>query len=80
MGTNYNPISCNYYDRLEHWATRGEEVNIVFWENGRKQEVMARIKNLFVRAKVEYMLLDNGLELRLDYLVSVEGFELPKAC
>lgn len=81
MNTPYQPIDCNYYDRLEAWATMGTGCLIIFLdETGRQQEISARIENLYTVDKVEYMQLDNGLVLRLDSLLSVNNVPLPGHC
>ena len=80
MEKPYQPIDCNYYDRLEAWATTGAVCTIVFTtENGLK-EVSARIEDLYTKEKVEYMKMDNGMEMRLDTLVSVNNIPLPGHC
>lgn len=74
MEQDYTPIHCDFYDELESISTLRRKVVVVWLHNdGRKEEVVARISNLYVRKKVEYMLLDNGIEIRLDMLVSVDG-------
>ncbi|RPE08217.1 hypothetical protein EGT74_14225 [Chitinophaga lutea] len=77
----YQPIDCNYYDRLEAWATMQTLCVLSFHdEDGHPQEVTARITNLYTLNKAEYLQLDNGLVLRLDRLLSVNGIPLPGVC
>ena len=77
----YQPIDCNYYDRLEAWATMRTISKIVFRdESGEHREVSARIENIYALNKVEYMRMDNGLVLRLDSLVAVNNVPLPDHC
>lgn len=77
----YQPIDCNYYDRLEAWATMGATCVIAFLDGaGGAQEVTARIRNLYTLNKAEFLQLDNGLVIRLDQLVSVNGIPLPGVC
>jgi Rho-binding antiterminator len=78
---SYQPIDCNYYDRLEAWATMHAICQIVFRdETEKEQEVSARIADVYALNKVEYMRLDNGLVIRLDSLVSVNNIPLPDHC
>ncbi|MEQ8704398.1 MAG: hypothetical protein RIC19_10785 [Phaeodactylibacter sp.] len=78
---NYQTISCDFYDELEARATLRRSCRIVFRDaSGQDQSVEALIKDLYIRSKVEYMLLSTGLEIRLDRLVSVDGKLLPQAC
>lgn len=71
----YQPISCAYYDELEARATLGRVCTIRYRdESGEEQETRGRIVNLFTRQKIEYLQLDSGFTLRLDRLVSVDGY------
>ena len=77
----YQPIDCNYYDRLEAWATMRTICKIVFRdEEGKEQDVTARIEDVYALNKVEYMRMDNGLVIRLDSLLSVNNIPLPDHC
>lgn len=78
---SYQPIDCNYYDRLEAWATMRTICQIVFRdETAKEQEISARIVDVYALNKVEYMRLDNGLVIRLDSLISVNNIPLPDHC
>ncbi len=77
----YQPIDCDYYDRLEAWATMRTVCLLVFLdETGTEQTVSGRIEDLYALNKVEYLRMDNGLLIRLDHLLSVNGTPLPGAC
>jgi len=77
----YQPIDCNYYDRLEAWATLRTVCRILYRdENEQQQEVSAIIEDVYTALKVEYMRLDNGLTIRLDKLVAVNDIPLPDHC
>lgn len=81
MSNTYQPINCDYYDRLEAWATMRTICLIRFKsEDGQVQEVSSRIADLFVLEKVEYMRLENGVVLRLDTLIDVNNIPLPNHC
>lgn len=77
MEPPYQPIDCSYYDRLEAWATLKENCLIV-WEdqNKVKHEVRSRILDLVLRDKVEYLVGENNLTVRLDQLIAVNGILL----
>lgn len=78
---SYQPIDCNYYDRLEAWATMHTICQIKLRdEAGAEQEISAKIEDIYALNKVEYMRLDNGLVIRLDSLVSVNNIPLPDHC
>ena len=78
---SYQPIDCNYYDRLEAWATLREPVLLEYLDDsGRPQAETAVIRDLYVRNKAEFLLTDAGRELRLDRLVAVNHLPVPKTC
>ena len=74
----YIPIDCSYYDRLEAWATLRENVTIKL--NEKPELLTGVIKDLYVRDKVEYLLLNSGKEIRLDQIASVNDIPLTDAC
>lgn len=82
MQNTYQPIDCNFYDRLEAWATQKIIVKIQFKESSNNiiKEIEAQIKDLFVENKVEFALLSTGLKLRLDNLIAVNGILLENTC
>lgn len=74
----YQPIDCNYYDRLEAWATTRELCQIIFKdEAGNQQELSAHIEDFFIQDKVEFMKIDTGASIRLDTLISVNSIPRP---
>ncbi|KAA3635459.1 MAG: hypothetical protein DWQ02_09855 [Bacteroidetes bacterium] len=76
----YLPIDCGYYDELEALATLRAEAEVIYEnETGEPQSVTSTIKDFFINNKVEYMLLANDMEIRLDTIVSVNGKERPGA-
>lgn len=77
----YQPIDCDYYDRLEAWATMRTPCLLVFLdEEGVRQEVSGLIADLYVVNKAEYLRMDNGLTVRLDQLLAVNGVPVPGRC
>lgn len=74
MANTYQPIDCNFYDILEAYATLRKVLEIVYVEeSGTQKTVNTRIIDLFTKNKEEFMVLENGITFRLDYLVSVDG-------
>ena len=69
----YTPISCVFYDFLEHYATINKEVEIVYLENLENKQVTGVIGNLSINDKKEEVLTVNDLNIRLDLLISVDG-------
>jgi Rho-binding antiterminator len=81
ISNNYEPIDCNFYDLLEAAATLKKECIIEFFNTEfREEQVVSRIKNLFTDNKVEYMELENGMLIRLDKIIALNGEKLPNAC
>jgi len=78
MMETYQPINCDYYDRLEAWATMQTVCSIVFKdEDGRQQTLSAKIEDVYTKDKIEYLRTDTGLIIRLDALLSVNDIPLP---
>ncbi|MEX1181703.1 MAG: hypothetical protein WEF86_00605 [Gemmatimonadota bacterium] len=70
----YHPIDCSIHDRLESAATLRRPVAIAFRSaDGEVIEVEARIIDVFARDGVEYLKLEQGREIRLDDLHTVDG-------
>ena len=81
MKEKYIPISCDFYDELELWAIRKTNCKFVYLnEANERQTIEGVIENLFAKEKVEFLLLENGFQLRLDRLVSVNDKPLPDVC
>ena len=81
MKEKYIPISCAFYDELELWALRKTNCKIVYLnDTNERQTIEGVIENLFTKEKVEFLLLKNGFQLRLDQLVTVNDKPLPDVC
>ena len=66
----YIPIDCNFYDRLEAWATLG---TVIEMNTAGDERLKGRIVNLSTRKGVEYLQMQDGVELRLDEIKSING-------
>lgn len=71
----YTPVPCNFYDQLEAFATLGTPCEIRFLQDGRPVIVKGKITDLYTRESVEYLKMDNGMEIRLDKITSVNGIQ-----
>lgn len=81
MNPKYTPINCDFYDYFEAFTVKKQVVTIVYFnENENTETVESRIKDLYSRNKVEYVLLENGLEIRLDFVKELEGMENSGYC
>lgn len=73
----YHPISCEFHDRLEDLATLRTSAQIRFRDDsGTDQTRHAVITDVFARDGEEFVSLDTGERLRLDWLVEVDGARL----
>ena len=77
----YQPINCDYYDELVLLAMRKKEVEIVYQAGEQKiTSLRGVIRDIFTKNKEEFVVLETGLHIRLDYLISVDGKAVPKFC
>ena len=78
MPTDYTPIDCHFYDRLETAATLRRRVELQYFNDLRQLCLGAGvIDTLFIRAKVEYLRLKSGEEIRLDHLIRLDDTPAP---
>ena len=69
--SDYTPIDCNLYDRYEAWATLRTPLTIEHREaDGTVANSKGRITDLRNEAGTEWCVLDNGVRIRLDHIVS----------
>jgi len=73
----YQPISCVFYDLIEHYATLRKAVTIQYLKELGKEEILtikAKILDTKIIDKVEHVIIE-GLEdpIRMDRLISIEG-------
>ncbi|MBC8109466.1 MAG: hypothetical protein H7Y04_00240 [Verrucomicrobia bacterium] len=81
MNTNYQPISCNFYDELEALAVKSLACEIVFLdENDQEQTVQTKIETFFIVQKAEFMQVSGFPPIRLDKLVRVNDRFLSFYC
>ncbi|UYQ91199.1 hypothetical protein MKQ68_13975 [Chitinophaga horti] len=79
--SDYTPIDCNYYDILEHLATLRQPAAVHYQQPGHEAAtVTGIITDLQARQGVEYLYLDTTLEIRLDWLITVNGEPVPGKC
>ena len=78
----YTPINCSYYDELEALATLKKPTQIVYRPSGDSDQetIQGVIKTFIIKEKIEYLQLTDGQEIRLDWLIEVDGKPLPNAC
>ena len=80
MSDKYIPINCEFLERLEYWCLKKISCHIVYRQGNfpRNLEINCFITDIINRDKADFILLDNEEEIRLDRIVSVNSYELPK--
>jgi len=76
----YKPIDCNFYDKLEAFATSKKICLIIYKQADEIINIHSKIVNLETINKEEFMVLEDDVRVRLDYLVSVDGDRLDGYC
>lgn len=75
--TPYHPISCEFHDRLEDLATLRKPVRIHFRDGSNADQHRDDvITDVFARDGEEVIVLRSGENVRLDWLVEVDGARL----
>ncbi len=76
----YTPISCSFYDRLEEAATLSKNVLIEYLANNKTEVRKSIITTIRLKDKIEWLVLEDGSEIRLDRILSLDGVELKTHC
>lgn len=72
--TDYRPIDCSVHDRLESFSVLRTPCRIDFQAaDGTTRVVTGRIIDVFTHDGAEYLRTDDGTEIRLDQLRTVEA-------
>jgi len=71
---DYRPINCNYYDELVLIAMRKKSVEVIYKnESSKELTIKSIIKDIITKDKIEYVVLEDDLKIRLDKLIQVDG-------
>jgi len=78
----YKPTSRDFYEELELLSANGKVCPISFrGDNGGISQINGRIEKLYTRDNGgEYLVLDNGLEIRLDHIITINGWRPENFC
>jgi len=71
MPNSYKPISCHLYDKLEEFAVKKVEVKIIYLDNESTLETKDKIIDFKTKNKEEFVILSNGLIIRLDKIIEI---------
>ena len=70
----YRPVSCAFYDELTLLALRKKQVSIAYLDSdGHVVHTADVIADIFTKKKKEYVVLNDGTQIRLDDIISLEG-------
>ncbi|HEX2543696.1 MAG TPA: hypothetical protein VHL79_02385 [Ramlibacter sp.] len=74
MPSAYEPISCDFHDVLESFATARASVRILYRDaHGLPQELTTTIQDVYSQAGAEYLVTSGQQRLRLDQLLQVQA-------
>lgn len=78
----YHPVSCQLVDLIEHNATLGQPVKLVFLnEQGQKIHLEDSIKTWYTHQSVEYLKLKSySRDIRLDAILLFNDKPFPGIC
>jgi len=73
----YKPISCVFYDYIEHYALRKEQVEIAIRDGENERLLKTKILDTKSENKVEYILVENEKEwIRMDLILRINEHKL----
>lgn len=75
MENTYKPIACSYHDLLLDLSTTNTKVKVVYQSGNNSLTTESVIKDIYTKQKAEWMQLKNGILIRLDQILSVNGLE-----
>ena len=73
MSNDYTPIDCHYFDVLEAHATNRVVLKLEIVVNGKSQFIESRLLDFRTKDKEEFVLLENGMEVRLDRMTIINS-------
>jgi len=78
----YKAISCELVDHIEHFATLKQQVNINYFNDVTKQTetIKTQIITWQNKGNGEYILLANGLWLRMDKINKINNVIFDRNC
>lgn len=76
----YTPIDCNQYDHLEIWALQKQLCKITYLNEGERIAVHTTIKTIETINKEEFLILNDGSKIRLDWIVKINDITFGGNC
>jgi Rho-binding antiterminator len=73
----YRLIDCDFYDRLESWATLQQICKIIYRNSiDELTEVQSQIVDVYTDNKAEYIKLKDGTEIRCNRILSINDLPI----
>lgn len=77
--TDYIPINCNSYDILLDKATLKKRCEILYsTQEGNRLQKEAIIVDVFTKNKEEFLVLNDGIIIRLDKIITIDNEQINK--
>lgn len=71
---DYQPISCDYVDIIEHLATIRKEVEVKYLDESGDSVIQNDILVTWENdGKAEFLITKTGSRIRLDHIISLDG-------
>jgi len=75
--SGYTPIKCSFYDMLESYATLQKRIKIeIKIDVSGSKIIEEKIVDFELRNGEELAVLSSGIRIRLDYILSVDGWSV----
>lgn len=82
MENKYIPVSCSLYDQLELLAMRKTDSEVFYLgEKGNELNHKGKVVDVFsAKDRIEYLVFEDGLKIRLDRLKILNGESYAPNC
>lgn len=77
MDDKYKTVSCHFYDELEALAVKKVVCKIQYFDNENENEIEDTIIDFKTKNKEEFVILSNGIQIRLDKIIKINNL-IPK--
>ena len=80
MDNKYHAISCHFYDDLEVLAVKKIIAKITYFENENEMTIEDLIVDFKTKNKEEFLILENGTQIRLDKIIKINDLVYKTNC
>lgn len=79
--TAYHPVACEVYDELTARAVLRRRCTVTYrGGDGAERRTEDHIADVYTRGREEFVRFRDGLVVRLDHLLTIDGVPLPGSC